>query len=197
MVDSTSSFRSIAYHSRTIRLPVHIHNLLNRIHKLKNSLQVELGRAATNEEITEKLGMPLTKYNKMLRLTRRSISLEQPKYTSNPKDNYLESEDMLGDTISSTSVLSDETTPEKQVDRGLFYKDLMSMMEILDEDERSVISLRYGLVDGLTRTVTSVASEMRVSKAWVRSQECRALRKLRRPWYEKKLKEHEDALYSE
>ena len=104
---------------------------------------------------------------------------------------------MLGDTISSTSVLSDETTPEKQVDRGLFYKDLMSMMEILDEDERSVISLRYGLVDGLTRTVTSVASEMRVSKAWVRSQECRALRKLRRPWYEKKLKEHEDALYSE
>ena len=190
-------FRSIAYHSRTIRLPVHIHNLLNRIHKVKNSLQLEYGRAPTNEEIADELGMTIQKYNKMLRLTKRSISLENPKYNNNPKDLFQESEDLLVDTISSTDALSDETSPAKRVDRGLFYDDLMEMLENLEEEERHVICARYGLMDGLTRTVTAVANEMRMSKAWVRSMECKALRKLRRPWYEKKLKEHEDALNSE
>ena len=186
-------FRSIAYHSRTIRLPVHVHNLLNRVRKVRNALQSELGRAPTNEEVASQLGMTVDKYNKMLRLTKRSISLETPKYQSNPKDLGHESADMLGDTISSTT-LEDETTPEKRVDHNLFHEDLREMLEILEEDERRVIMARYGLHDGLTRTVTAVAAQMRQSKAWVRSQECRALRKLRRPWYEKKLKEHQDAL---
>jgi RNA polymerase sigma factor (sigma-70 family) len=189
-------FRSIAYHSRTIRLPVHVHNLLNRVRKVRNNLQRELSRTPTNEEMAEELGMTLQKYNKMLRLTKRSISLETPKYQSNPKDLGHESHDLLGDTISASSALFDESTPEKRVDRGIFHEDLHEMLEILDEDERRVICSRYGLSDGLTRTVTAVASQMKQSKAWVRSQECRALRKLRRPWYEKKLKEHQDALTS-
>lgn len=187
-------FRSIAYHSRTIRLPVHVHNLLNRVRKVRQSLQVELSRAPTNEELAKKLGMTVQKYNKMMSLTKRSISLESPKYKSNPKDLGHEGDDSLGDTISASSVLTDETTPEKRVDHSLFHEDLAEMMQILDDDERLVISARYGLQDGLTRTVTAVAAQMKQSKAWVRSQECRALRKLRRPWYEKKLKEHEDAL---
>lgn len=187
-------FRSIAYHSRTIRLPVHVHNLLNRVRKVRNTLQRDLGRAPTNEEMAENLDMTLDKYNKMLRLTKRSVSLEMPKYQSNPKDLGHESEDLLGDTIDSTTGTSDESSPEKRVDRGLFQDDLKKMLEILDEDERRVICARYGLSDGLTRTVTAVAAQMNESKAWVRSQECRALRKLRRPWYEKKLKEHEEAL---
>jgi len=187
-------FRSIAYHSRTIRLPVHIHNLLNRVRKVRNALQRDLGRAPTNEEMAEQLGMTLKKYNKMLHLTKRSISLESPKYQSNPKDLGHQSDDLLGDTIAASSVLQDESSPESRVDRGLFHEDLREMLEILDEDERFVISARYGLSDGLTRTVTAVAAQMKQSKAWVRSQECRALRKLRRPWYEKKLKEHQDAL---
>lgn len=187
-------FRSIAYHSRTIRLPVHVHNLLNRVRKVKQALQSELGRVPSNEEIAEKLGMSRQKFNKMLHLTKRSISLEAPKYRSNPKDLGHESEDLLGETISACSVSEDDVTPEKCVNRGLFHEDLKEMMKILHEDERRVICARYGLQDGLTRTVTVVASQMRQSKAWVRSQECRALRKLRRPWYEKKLKEHQDAL---
>jgi len=187
-------FRSIAYHSRTIRLPVHIHNLLNRVRKVRQSLQAELSRAPTNEEMAKKIGMPVQKYNKMMSLTRRSISLEAPKYKSNPKDLGHEGDDSLGDTISASGALADETTPEKRVDHSLFHEDLAEMMQILDDDERLVISARYGLQDGLTRTVTAVAAHMKQSKAWVRSQECRALRKLRRPWYEKKLKEHQDAL---
>jgi len=181
-------FRSIAYHSRTIRLPVHVHNLLNRVRKVRDSLQRDLGRAPTNEEMADELDMPLKKYNKMIRLTRRSLSLETPKYKQNPKDMNQESEDVLGDSI------QDENTPEKSVNRGLFHDDIKEMLKILDTDERTVICARYGLSDGLTRTVTAVAAQMKQSKAWVRSQECRALRKLRRPWYEKKLKDHQDAL---
>lgn len=187
-------FRSIAYHSRTIRLPVHIHNLLNRVRKVRIALERDLGRKPFNEEMAAQLGMTVSKYNKMIRLTKRSISLEIPKYQSNPKDLGHESDDVLGDTIDGSTVVLDESTPEKRVDRGLFHDDLKEMLKVLDEDERRVICLRYGLADGLTRTVTAVAAQMKQSKAWVRSQECRALRKLRRPWYEKKLKEHQDAL---
>ncbi|CAB9502958.1 sigma factor SigA [Seminavis robusta] len=187
-------FRSIAYHSRTIRLPVHVHNLLNRVRKVRFQLESELGRTPTNEEVAEALDMTVEKYNKMLRLTKRSISLEMPKYQSNPKDLGHESEDLLGDTIDAGRVIPDDGNPETRVDRGLFHDDLNEMLEILNEDEKRVICARYGLTDGLTRTVTLVAAQMKESKAWVRSQECRALRKLRRPWYEKKLKEHQDAL---
>ena len=192
-------FRSIAYQSRTIRLPVHIHNMLNRIHRVRNVLTKEHGRAPTNEEMALQLGMSLAKYNKLLRLTKRSISLDIAKYKSNPKDFGHEAEDRLGDTISSSSVggeLLDETAPEKVVDHTLFLDDLKDMIQILDHDERVVLCARYGLTDGITRTVTSVAAEMKQSKSWVRSLECRALRKLRRPWYEKKLKEHESSLNS-
>ena len=189
-----SVFRSIAYHSRTIRLPVHVHNLLNRVRKVRQTLQSELGRPPTNEEIAGQLGMSRQKFTKMLHLTKQSISLEAPKYKSNPKDLGHESDDLLGETISKSSTLEDEATPEKAVDHGLFHEDLKNIMTILDEDEHRVICARYGLHDGLTRTVTTVAAQMKQSKAWVRSQECRALRKLRRPWYEKKLKEHQDAL---
>ena len=192
-------FRAIAYHSRTIRLPVHIHNMLNRIHRVKNTLTKELGRSPSNEEMASNLGMSLQKYNKLLRLTKRSISLDLPKYKSNPKDLGHESDALLSETIDASSVNTaflDDSAPEKLVDHTLFLDDLKSMLRILDKEERMVLCARYGLSDGITRTVTAVAAQMNESKAWVRSQECRALRKLRRPWYEKKLKEHERSLSS-
>lgn len=189
-------FRSIAYHSRTIRLPVHVHNLLNRVRKVKSILESDLGRQPSNEEMAEALDMTLGKYNKMLRLSRRSISLELPKYKSNPKDLGHESNDLLGESIPTTHVEEHDAVPEKGVDRSLFHDDLREMLQVLDDDEREVIRYRYGLEDGLTRTVTAVAAQMKQSKAWVRSQECKALRKLRRPWYEKKLKEHQESLNS-
>jgi len=187
-------FRSIAYHSRTIRLPVHVHNLLNRVRRTRLQLQQELGRTPADEEIAVQLGMTPEKYIKMLRLTRRAISLEKPKYQNNPKDIGQESELLLGDTIDATTVIPDENTPEQSVDQSFFQDDLKEMLKILSEDERRVICARYGLEDGLTRTATAVAAQMRQSKSWVRSQECRALRKLRRPWYEKRLWEHQNSL---
>ena len=187
-------FRSIAYHSRTIRLPVHVHNLLNKVRRARQLLQQELGRMPTNEEMADEMDMSIEKYNKMIRNTRNAISLEQPKYKNNPKDLGHESEASIGDMVDSSAVTFDENTPEQNVDHGLLRYDIQYMLGKLGEDERTVLCLRYGINDGITRTVTLVASEMRQTKSWVRSQECRALRKLRRPWYEKRLKEHRESL---
>lgn len=187
-------FRSIAYHSRTIRLPVHVHNLLNKVRRARQILQQELGRVPTNEEMAGEMDMPLDKYNKMIRNTRNAISLERPKYMNNPKDLGHESEAVVGDMVDSSAVIFDEKTPEQNVDHGLLHSDIQYMLGKLGEDERNVLCLRYGINDGITRTVTLVASELRQTKSWVRSQECRALRKLRRPWYERRLKEHRESL---
>jgi len=123
-------FRSIAYHSRTIRLPVHVHNLLNRIRRVRLQLQQALGRSPTNEEVAFELDLTVEKYNKMLRLTRRAISLEMPKYQNNPKDIGQESETSLGDTIDASNVLKDESTPEQSVDQNLFQDDLKDMLKV-------------------------------------------------------------------
>lgn len=187
-------FRSIAYHSRTIRLPVHVHNLLNRVRRISGELKRIHGRMPTNEEMAAELQMPVEKFVKMLRLTRKVISLDMSKYQNNPKDIGQESLTSLGDTIDAAEVVHDENTPEQNVDRVLFRDDLKEMLDVLGEDEKRVITLRYGIEDGLTRTVTTVAAIMCESKSWVRSQECRALRKLRRPWYEKRLWEHQNSL---
>lgn len=187
-------FRSIAYHSRTIRLPVHVHNLLNKVRRARQILQQELGRTPTNEEMADEMDMTIEKYNKMIRNTRNAISLERPKYKNNPKDLGHESEALVGDMVDSSAVIFDEKTPEQNVDHGLLHNDIQYMLGKLGDDERTVLCLRYGVNDGITRTVTLVASEMRQTKSWVRSQECRALRKLRRPWYEKRLKEHRESL---
>jgi RNA polymerase sigma factor (sigma-70 family) len=146
------------------------------------------------------MDMPLSKYKRMIRLTRKSISLELPHYRQNPKDDGLEGEDTIADLTTRTDSLGnmdeENVSPERSVDRSLFHEDLQEMLEILNEDENRVIRLRYGLEDGLTRTVTSVAAQMKQTPAWVRSNESKALRKLRRPWYEKKLMEHRQALGS-
>merc|ERR1712166_10599 len=165
-------FRSIAYHSRTIRLPVHIHNMMNRVRKVKTNLQQGLGRAPTDDEMADALDMPPSKFKRMIRLTRRSISLEQPKYKQNPKDHGHEGDDSIGDMMSTGTDFGNN----------------------LNEGERLVIGLRYGLEDGLTRTVTATAAKMNKTPAWVRSQESKGLRRLRRPWYEKKLMEHQQSL---
>lgn len=144
-------------------------------------------------EIAYEMNMSVEKYEKMTELTKRTISLELPKYQNNPKDMGHASEASLGDTIDSTQARG-EVTPEQKVDQGLFREEIKEMLQILEADERKVISLRYGVDDGLTKTVTVVAHELQQTKSWVRSQECRALRKLRRPWYEARLKQHQESL---
>eukprot|EP01083_Nonionella_stella_P056788 149349_1 len=131
--------------------------------------------------MAEEMDMSIEKYNKMIRNTRNALSLENPKYKNNPKDLGHESDVLVGDMVDSSSVMFDEKTPEQMVDNGLLHSDIQYMLGKLGDDERIVLCLRYGINDGITRTVTLVASEMRQTNSWVRSQECRALRKLRRP----------------
>eukprot|EP00588_Corethron_pennatum_P004245 CAMPEP_0194283080 /NCGR_PEP_ID=MMETSP0169-20130528/24619_1 /TAXON_ID=218684 /ORGANISM="Corethron pennatum, Strain L29A3" /LENGTH=687 /DNA_ID=CAMNT_0039028607 /DNA_START=165 /DNA_END=2228 /DNA_ORIENTATION=+ len=187
-------FRAIAYHSRTIRLPVHIHNLLNKARKTRNGLLTRNGRAPTDPEIAHEMGIEPAKLVKLLRLTRRSISLELPKFRkTGPKGDPGDAPTTLGDTIDTEA--GGETTPQKGLDHALFHDDLRKMLtKVLNQDEVSVIRLRYGLDDGMTRTVTAVSEILKQDRSWVRSLECRALRKLRRPWYEKRLREHQDSL---
>jgi hypothetical protein len=124
-------FRSMAYSSRTIRLPVHIHNLLSRIRRVKVELQVQLGRAPTGAEIAKELDMPPEKLAKMLRLTRKSISMDMPKYQSNPKDAGHASEENIGDMIDSTShSLADNNSPEVSVNNDLFHEYLRDMLQV-------------------------------------------------------------------
>jgi hypothetical protein len=100
------------------------------VRRTRESLQQELGRTPTNEEIAGKLDMTVEKFNKMLRLTRRSISLEKPKYNGNPKNLGMDSETTLGDTIDSSSVMHDEQSPEKTVDQNLFQSDIKEMLQV-------------------------------------------------------------------
>ena len=120
----------MAYHSRTIRLPVHVHNLLNRVRRVRSELKRLYGRTPTNEEMADELDMSLEKFVKMLRLTRKAISLDMAKYQNNPKDIGQESETSLGDTIDATEVMNDENTPQQSVDRTLFRDDLKEMLKV-------------------------------------------------------------------
>lgn len=135
-------FRSIAYHSRTIRLPVHVHNLLNKVRRARQILQQELGRVPTNEEMADEMDMPIDKYNKMIRNTRNAISLERPKYMNNPKDLGHESEAVVGDMVDSSAVIFDEKTPEQNVDHGLLHNDIQYMLGV----SRKRIHSRIGMV---------------------------------------------------
>lgn len=123
-------FRAIAYHSRTIRLPVHVHNLLNRVRRVRGELKRLYGRSPTNEEIAAELDMPVEKFVKMLQLTRNAISLDMAKYQNNPKDVGQESDTSLGDTIDAADVLKDENSPQQNVDRTLFRDDLKGMLKV-------------------------------------------------------------------
>lgn len=123
-------FRSIAYHSRTIRLPVHVHNLLNKVRRARHILQQELGRMPSNEEVAAEMDMTVEKYNKMIRSTRNAISLERPKYKNNPKDLGHESEALVGDMVNSAAVVFDEKTPEQNVDHGLLHNDIDFMLGV-------------------------------------------------------------------
>jgi RNA polymerase primary sigma factor len=107
-----------------------VHNLLNRVRRVRGELKRLYGRAPTNEEMAAELEMPVEKFVKMLRLTRNAISLDMAKYQNNPKDIGQESDTSLGDTIDSADVIKDETSPQQIVDRTLFRDDLKEMLKV-------------------------------------------------------------------
>ncbi|KAG5183542.1 hypothetical protein JKP88DRAFT_316635 [Tribonema minus] len=171
-------FKAIAYHSRTIRLPVHVHNLLYSVRRARKNLTLELGRAPTEGELASRVGVPLERLRKYLRASRSTISTEIPSASSgfNPQDQ------VLGDTL----VARDMVAPEDSAEMGLFRKRLEEVMLALPEEERRVVTLRFGLEDGKSRSLAEIASASRCSKDWVRRTESRAMRKLRAPQHQQR-----------
>ena len=167
---------------------MHVHNFLGRSRRATGKLTTSLGRAPTDEELADELGVPTAKLRKMNQGARRQVSLEMPK----GRRTLLQSESetlRLSDTLTSTG-----PTAEDCVELSLLHSELASVFEELGDDERRVVEMRFGLVDGRSRTCQEVANAVRADKEWVRRTETRALRKMRRPHHQQRLHQYVDTL---
>ena len=169
--------RAIADQARTIRIPVHMVETINKTLRTSRMLLQELGREPTNEEIAKKMNMPVAKIDEILKTSRDPVSLDTP---------IGEEEDsQLGDFIEDESLLS----PVDSASFSMLKEELEEAMASLTERERNVIKLRFGLDDGKTRTLEEVGKEFNVTRERIRQIEAKALRKLRHPSRSRKLKD--------
>ncbi len=163
--------RSIADHSRTIRLPVHVGETINRVKRTAHKLQQSLEREPTAEEIGECLGLPPEKVRRVLDVSRQPVSLEMPVGT--------DGDSVLGDFIEDER----STAPLERATEHLLRQHLDEVLCKLDERERRIIELRYGLGDGRYRTLEEVGREFGITRERIRQIESKVLRKLRHPAY--------------
>jgi RNA polymerase primary sigma factor len=170
--------RAIADQSRTIRIPVHISELINRLGRAHRDLSQGLGREPLPEEIGTQLGIPGDKVREILKVCKEPVSLETP--TGEEKDSH------LGDFIED----ADAVVPVDAVSFILLQEQLESVLHILSEREKKVIQLRFGLLDGHPRTLAEVGREFRVSRERVRQIESKTLSKLRHPSLSQKLRDN-------
>ena len=172
--------RGIADTAKTIRVPVHMVETINKTLRTSRMLLQELGREPTNEEIAKKMNMPVAKIDEILKTSRDPVSLDTP---------IGEEEDsQLGDFIEDESLLS----PVDSASFSMLKEELEEAMASLTERERNVIKLRFGLDDGKTRTLEEVGKEFNVTRERIRQIEAKALRKLRHPSRSRKLKDYLD-----
>ncbi len=172
--------RAIADQSRTIRLPVHIGDTINRIKRTSNELQQRLGREATTEEIAATLEIPVAKVRRALDASRQTVSLESPVGT--------EGDAVLGDFIEDEH----NAPPIENATANILREQLEEALQKLPERERKIIQLRYGLTDGRYRTLEEVGREFGITRERIRQIEAKALRKLRHPHYGRALRRYLD-----
>ena len=170
--------RSIADQSRTIRIPVHMVESMNRVTRISRSLQQELGREPRPEEIADRLSMPLSKVQEILNISQEPVSLEMP--VGEEDDSHLS--DFIRDERA--SVPADEAT------YVILQEQLASVLSTLTEREQRVLCLRFGLEDGRARTLEEVGQEFHVTRERIRQIEAKALRKLRHPSRSRKLRDY-------
>lgn len=168
--------RAIADQARTIRIPVHMIETINKLIRVARSMVQELGREPTPEEIAKKVGMPADKVRKILRTSQEPISLETPIGT--------DEESHLGDFIEDKSVLS----PEAHVLKQALRTQLDEILSTLSEREEQVLRYRFGLEDDTEHTLEQVGKRFGVTRERIRQIEAKALRKLRHPHRAKYLK---------
>jgi RNA polymerase primary sigma factor len=172
--------RSIADQSRTIRLPVHIGETINRIKRTSNKLQQHMEREPTPDEIADAMGVPTEKVRRVLDVSRQSVSLETPVGA--------EGDSVLADFIED----GNSAAPLESAANRLLREQLNMALQKLPERERKIIQLRYGLYDGQYRTLEEVGREFGITRERIRQIEAKVLRKLRHPYYGRSLRSYLD-----
>ena len=172
--------RAIADQARTIRIPVHMVETINKVIRVSRQLLQEYGREPTPEEIAAEMGISVSKVVEIQKIAQDPVSLETP---------IGEEEDSkLGDFIEDDNAAS----PSDIVTFSMLKQQLITVLDTLTPREEKVLRLRYGIDDGKTRTLEEVGKEFNVTRERIRQIEAKALRKLRHPSRSKKLKEYLD-----
>lgn len=169
--------RAIADQARTIRIPVHMVETINKVIRVSRQLLQELGHDPSAEEIAEEMGMPVEKVRDILKIAQEPVSLETP--IGEEEDSH------LGDFIPD----EDASEPSEAASFSLLKEQLMEVLDTLTPREKKVLELRFGIVDGRTRTLEEVGKEFNVTRERIRQIEAKALRKLRHPSRSKKLRD--------
>ena len=170
--------RGIADTGRTIRVPVHMVETINKTLRMTRTLLQELGREPTPEEVAERLNVPVSRVREVLKISRDPVSLDTP--IGEEDDSH------LGDFIEDDSALS----PADSAAFSMLREELNTALESLTDRERQVVELRFGLRDGRARTLEEVGREFNVTRERIRQIEAKALRKLRHPSRSRKLKDY-------
>ncbi len=172
--------RAIADQARTIRIPVHMVETINRLIRTSRQLLQELGREPTPEEIAQQLEMPVERVREILKISQEPVSLETP--IGEEEDSH------LGDFLPDEHV----AVPVDAATYTLLHEQLLEVLETLTDREQKVLKLRFGLDDGRPRTLEEVGREFNVTRERIRQIEAKALRKLRHPSRSRKLKDYLD-----
>lgn len=172
--------RAIADQARTIRIPVHMVETINKVKKVSSQLLHTNGHEPTAEEIAEEIDMPVDKVREIMRVAQEPVSLETP--IGEEEDSH------LGDFISD----DDTPAPADVASHTLLKEQLGDVLDTLTPREKKVLILRFGLTDGRSRTLEEVGKEFNVTRERIRQIEAKALRKLRHPSRSKKLKDFLD-----
>lgn len=172
--------RAIADQARTIRIPVHMVETINKLIRISRQLLQELGREPSPEEIAEEMGMPVERVREILKISQEPVSLETP--IGEEEDSH------LGDFIQDDNV----PVPADAAAFTLLKEQLVEVLGTLTEREQKVLRLRFGLDDGRARTLEEVGKEFNVTRERIRQIEAKALRKLRHPSRSRKLKDYLD-----
>ena len=170
--------RAIADQARTIRIPVHMVETINKLIRVSRQLLQELGREPTPEEIAEEMKMPVERVREILKISQEPVSLETP--IGEEEDSH------LGDFIQDDNV----PVPVDAAAYTLLREQLEEVLDTLTDREKKVLSLRFGLEDGRGRTLEEVGKEFNVTRERIRQIEAKALRKLRHPTRSRKLRDY-------
>lgn len=170
--------RSIADQARTIRIPVHMVETINKLIRISRQLLQEYGREPTSEEIAKEMGITVEKVREIKKISQDPVSLETP--IGEEEDSH------LGDFVPDDDV----PAPVDAAAYSMLKEQLMEVLDTLSDREKKVLMLRFGLEDGRPRTLEEVGKEFNVTRERIRQIEAKALRKLRHPSRSKKLKDY-------